>query len=121
MARETKAECEVRLLKEEMDRTTLAKSTYVQRMMATLQRATDENFELEVSEYSKFLVTDRDDRDVWFHVEPVYSKEADEALQELEWSVQWKEERTAEANRKMLVRNQALAKLSKEEKDLLGL
>jgi hypothetical protein len=121
MARETKAQREARLMKEEMERTTLAKSTYVQRMMATLQRATDENFDLEVSESSKFYVTDRDDRDVSFLVEPVYSKESDESLQELEWAVQWKEQRKAEENRKYLVRQSALAKLTKEERDLLNL
>ena len=48
MARETKAQREVRELKEEMERTTVAKSTYVFRMMAVLARATKQNFEMAV-------------------------------------------------------------------------
>jgi len=121
MARETKAQREVRELKEEMERTTVAKSTYVTRMMAVLARATKQNFEMAV--YSdKFVLVDRDTRrDTTFYVSPVWTDVADSDLYELEMAVEWKEERVAEEERLRNLRQTALAKLTDEERKLLNL
>ena len=121
MARETKAQREVRELKEKMERTTLAKSTYVDRMMAVLARATKQNFEMAV--YSdKFVLVDRDDRrDATFYVSPVWTDVADYDLSELEMAVEFKEERAAEAERLRNLRQTALAKLTDEERRALSL
>jgi hypothetical protein len=68
MARETKAQREARLELEAAQRLEVAKATYVERMMAVLRRATKQNFELEVSDSMRFLVTDRDGREDYFYV-----------------------------------------------------
>ena len=121
MARETKAE---RLVREAMEREAYEAemaATYPQRLMSMLERATKVNFELEVRE-GRFLLTDRDDRrDRVVELTLVYSKENQEGLHELDWRVDVKEEAEREAARRYAVKQAALAKLSKEEKELLGL
>jgi len=121
MARETKAQREARLELEAAQRLEVAKATYVERMMAVLRRASKQNFELDVSESMRFLVTDRDSREDYFYVSPNWDKSADMALVELEQSVEWKEEAAAESQRRYQVKQTALAKLSDEERQLLGL
>jgi len=121
MARETKAQREARLELEAAQRLEVAKATYVERMMAVLRRATKQNFELEVSETMHFRVTDRDGREDYFYVSPDWDTSADMALEELEQSVEWKEERAAEAERQYNLRKNALAKLTDEERKALSL
>jgi len=121
MARETKAQREARLEAERLERVAVAKATYVERMMAVLRRATKQNFELEVLETMRFLVTNRDSREDYFYVSPSWSEQADMDLNELEWSVESKEEAAAEAERRANVRANALAKLTSEERELLKL
>ena len=121
MAKETKAQ---RLEREAAERAAyeaVAVATYPQRLMAMLERATKVNFELEVRD-AKFVLTDRDDRcDRTVELTLAYSKENQEALHELDWRVDMKEEAEREANRKFAVKQAALAKLSNEERELLGL
>ena len=121
MARETKAE---RLAREAQERAAYEAelvATYPQRLMAMLERATEQNFELEVRD-AKFVLTDRDDRsDRAVELTLTYSLDNHEALHELDWRVDLKEEREREAARRYAVKQAALAKLSKEEKELLGL
>jgi hypothetical protein len=121
MARETKAE---RLVREELERAAYEAemaATYPQRLMAMLERATKQNFELEVRE-GKFVLTDRDDHfDRVVELTLTYSTENQEGLHELDWRVDMKEEAEREAARKAAVKQAALAKLSKEERELLGL
>jgi hypothetical protein len=121
MARETKAQREARLELERQERLAVAKATYVERMMSVLRRATKQNFELTVSLSDSFLVSDRDDNSSYFYVSPAWSEQADMNLNELEWSVESKEERAAEAERRANVRANALAKLTAEERELLKL
>ena len=121
MARETKAQ---RLEREAAERAAYEAemaATYPQRLMAMLERATKVNFELEVRD-GKFHLEDRDDRrDRAVELTLTYSKENQEALHELDWRVDTKEEREREEQRRYQVRQAALSKLSQEERELLGL
>ena len=121
MARETKAQ---RLEREAAERAAYEAemaATYPARLMAMLERATKVNFELEVRD-GKFVLEDRDDRrDRVVELTLTYSTENQEALHELEWRVDMKEEAEREAERKRLAKQAALAKLTKEERELLGL
>lgn len=121
MARETKAQ---RLEREAAERAAYFAeliATYPQRLMAMLERATKNNFKLVVRE-GKFVLEDRDVRDdrvVKLTLE--YSQANQEALHELDWRVDAKEEREREEQRRYAVISSALAKLSAEERELLGL
>jgi hypothetical protein len=121
MAKETKAQREARLELEHEGRLAMARATYTERMMAVLERAVKENFEL-TARSGKFVVEDRDERRVSpYAVQPVWSETADMDLYSLEVSVELKEEASAELVRKAQVRGNALAKLTEEERQLLGL
>ena len=121
MARETKAQREARLEAETAAMTAVAKASYTERMMAVLERAVRENFELTVKG-NQFLVADRDERRASpFFVYAEWTVVSDMALYELEVSVELKEEASAELVRKAQVRGKALAKLTEEERELLGL
>jgi hypothetical protein len=122
MARETKAE---RLEREAAEAPAfgalLQAATYPQRLMALLERATKANFELTVKD-GEFLLNNRDA----YRAEAValtltYSEANEDALQALDWRVELKEEAEREAQRRVMVRNQALNKLSLEEREILGL
>jgi hypothetical protein len=119
MAKETKAQ---RLARFAAERLEVAKATYTERMMAVLQRAVNQNFELEVCD-GKFRVQDRDDRRFsgTFYIPPAWDTMSDVDLFSLEVSVELKEEASAELVRKAQARGKALAKLTEEEKELLGL
>ena len=120
MARETKAQ---RLEREAAERAAYEAemaATYPQRLMAMLERATKANYELEVHE-GMFVATDRDDRDHRFALSLTYSQDNQETLHHMDWVLDMKEEAAREAERKYAVKQAALAKLSREERELLGL
>jgi hypothetical protein len=121
MARETKAQREARLEAERLAQVAVAKATYTERMMALLARAVRENFEMTV-DANEFKLSDRDSRfrnEYW--VPPVWAEVADVQLYELEMAVEDKEQARAEREQKAQARAAALSKLSKEERELLGL
>jgi len=121
MARETKAERLAREAAEKLVQQAALAATYPQRLMAMLERATNANFELTVKD-GEFLLEDRDDRrDRTIALTLTYSEANEEALQSLDWRVELKEEAEREAMRRVMVRNQALNKLSLEEREILGL
>ena len=121
MARKTKAELTAEREAAHQARYDVAKATYTERMMAVLERAVKENFELTVRS-GKFVVEDRDERRASpYVVQPVWTETADMDLYSLEVSVELKEEESAELVRKAQVRGKALAKLTEEERELLGL
>jgi hypothetical protein len=121
MARETKAQREARLEAETAAFTAVRKASYNERMMAVLERAVRENFELTVKG-NQFLVADRDERRASpFFVYSEWTVVSDMALYELEVSVELKEEARAEREQKAQARAAALSKLSAEERELLGL
>jgi hypothetical protein len=121
MARETKAERLAREAAEKLVQQAALAATYPQRLMALLERATNANFELTVKD-GEFLLNNRDA----YRAEAValtltYSEANEDALQALDWRVEMKEEAEREAQRRVMVRNQALNKLSLEEREILGL
>jgi hypothetical protein len=121
MARKTKAELTAEREAAHQARYEVARATYTERMMAVLERAVKENFELTVRS-GKFVVEDRDERRASpYVVQPTWSETADMDLYSLEVSVELKEEASAELVRKAQVRGNALAKLTEEERELLGL
>lgn len=121
MAKETKAQREARLEAERQAEMAVAKATYTERMMAVLERAVKENFELEVRN-SLFVVQDRDNRrSTPFFLNPVYTDLNDMDLFELEVAVDSKKEERWKREQKAQARTAALAKLTKEERELLNL
>jgi hypothetical protein len=121
MARETRAQREARWNAERDAQVAVAKATYTERMMAVLERAVKENFELTVKG-NQFLVADRDDRRASpFFVYAEWTVVSDMALYELEVSVELKEEARAERERVLNLRQTALAKLTDEERKALSL
>ena len=122
MARKTKAELAAEREAEQAQQVAVAKATYTERMMAVLERAVKENFQLEVRD-GKFCVEDRDDRRFsgTFYLPPAWDTMADVDLFQLEVAVELKEEARAEREQKAKVRATALAKLTAEERGELGL
>ena len=121
MAKETKAERTLREATESVARVAEERATYLARLLAWMERAQDANFELRLND-GMFTLYDRDERDPDTAVlAPYYNEYTDEALRNFSWEVERKEEATKESNRKFLAKQCARAKLSKEEKELLGL
>lgn len=121
MARETKAERLVREAAERLERDAFMAATYPERLMTMLERATKVNFELEVRN-ATFVLKDRDDaRERSVELTLTYSPDNHESLNELEWRVEMKEERAREAERKWMLCQTALSKLTEEELEALGL
>jgi len=121
MAKETIAERKVREAREHEEYLAEQASTYLQRLMSTMERACRANFDLDIRD-NVFVLYDRDDRAYdKYELHVVFDQETDEMLNRFESEVSWKEKRIAEENRKYLVKQSALAKLSDEERELLGL
>ena len=94
---------------------------YPSRLMAALERATDNNFELEVRN-CRFEVRDRDaSKSETFLLTMTHTRESQEALQELEYNLETKEELRAEELKRYTLKKSALAKLTAEEKEALDL
>ena len=121
MAKETKAERNLREATERMERQAEERVTYPARLLAWLERAQDVNFELRLKD-GMYQLRDLDERYAETVVlAPYYTEQTEDALMKFTWKVEWKESETKESNRKFLAKQCALAKLSKEEKELLGL
>ena len=121
MARETKAQREAREAQERAEHEALMTVTYPHRLMCMLERAQSLNFELTV-EKGRFLLEDRDDQYGNVVVLTlVWDRDNQEGLHELEWRTEAKEERAREEQRRYDLRKAALAKLSAEELEVLGL
>jgi hypothetical protein len=121
MARKTKAELAAEFEAEHQAQLAVAKASYIERMMAVLERAVCENFELNVSN-GKFVVEDRDERRRAAHLlQPIWTETADMDLYSLEVCVELKEEERVERERRYNLKKEALAKLSDEEREVLGL
>ena len=119
MARETKAQRLEREAQEKAAYEAEQASTYPQRLMETLERATNAGFELGVCG-GVFQVTHRDHRD-FFVMGVTYTQVSDYNLSELGWLLNGMEEKAREAARKAQVKQAALAKLNAEEREILGL
>jgi hypothetical protein len=119
--KETAAQREARFDAERDAKLAVAKATYTERVMAVLERATYENFELAVVD-GYFKVLDRDDRrNGLYSVDPVWSTMADTDLFMLDMALEEKEEARREKEERSLRRTAALMKLTAEEREVLGL
>jgi hypothetical protein len=121
MARKTKAELEA----EREEAKALAEAhefaQYPTRLMAALELALKNNFDLDVSN-SKFVVRDRDSRNSeTFTLTLFHNSQSQWVLENLEYTLQEKEELYAERERQYARKLVALAKLTPEEKELLDL
>ena len=120
MARETKAERLAREAAEHEARVEALKAAYPERLMTALARAYVNNY-IVVPKNNEFRLVDRDERDNAFTVSYAFTEVNDATLNELDWTLTYKEEKVREERRKMEVRNAAWYKLTEEERQLLGL
>jgi len=121
MASKTKAEMAAARDAERQAHQTLARATYLNRVMMVLERATKANFELEVRD-GLFVLEDRDARrDGTYRLPAEWHENADDYLNTLEFEVRYKEEALRDAELRANLRATALTKLSKEEREALGL
>lgn len=122
MARKTKAERQAEAEAQAAATLALEQAEYPARLMAALELATrTNNYELSV-ENGMFVLRDRDVRKpeaVMFTTS--YTLDNHTALDELEWSMRVKAEEREQAERQRQIRETALAKLTEEERKLLGL
>lgn len=125
MARETKSERLAREAAEAARVEAYQAEQYLPRLMTAMEEATKlNNYELTVVE-GAFKLYDRDaERRGWEEpllLSPVYSASNWDTLESLEWNLKMKADQRAESARRTLMKNAALAKLSAEERELLGL
>lgn len=121
MPRETKAARLEREAKERLERLAEEARTYLPRLMALMERATKVNFKLEVRE-GKFVLWDRDEHRPTEHsLFPEYTEADEIKLWDLGVKVGSKEEAVAESERKFRLKNEVLATLTEEARELLGL
>jgi hypothetical protein len=96
---------------------------YLPKLMTVLESATNlNNYELTVTE-GLFRVRDRD-AERWetpVLLSPTYTQSNWDKLEDLEFELEFEAKARAEAERRYAVKQAALAKLSSEERELLGL
>jgi hypothetical protein len=122
MARKTKAELQAEAEARAAATLAMEQAEYPSRLMAALEAATTQsNYELEVRD-SQFTLRDRDSRrPETVFLTLTHTRDSREALDTLEWNLRSKAEAREEAERQRLAREAALAKLTAEERKLLGL
>jgi len=124
MPKLTKAAKEALLQKEFAERQARSAEQYLPKLMTVLEEATrSSDFELEVRN-GQFVLRDRAAAhwdETRFSLSPVYSMDNEETLTDLSYELERKATERAEAQRRAAVKATALSKLTKEERDLLGL
>lgn len=125
MARETKAQKQARMQHEADQLRMKQVSEYSARLMSALEESAKFNFELTVKD-GKFVVVDRDRSRANWTTDAVeltmdWSDETQMQLENLEFRVGMKAMVAAEAERVRLLKQNALNKLTKEEREALGL
>ena len=121
MARKTKAELQAEREEAQALQEAHEFAQYPTRLMAALERATTLNFELEVRN-SQFNLRDRDSRrPETVFLTLTHTRDSRQALDNLEWNLRVEADERAEAERQRLARETALAKITEEERNLLGL
>lgn len=121
MARKTKAELAAEREAYEAAQRAERAAAYPARLMAALEEATQKNnYELTVVN-GLFSLRDREAGLLFESLTAAYTENSWNALENLEWDLQMKAEERAESERRYQVRQAALAKLSNEERELLGL
>ena len=125
MPRETKVQRDARMAAAAQAREAAEREAYPAALMALLERVTryPGRYELTVKN-GQFVVRDRVDtylRETEIMLSYSWSRDAQDSLEPLTWQVEGYEQDLAEAERKLKVKQDALAKLTDEERDLLGL
>lgn len=123
MARKTKAELEAERLAANAARMLEEAESYPSRLMAALEEATQKsNYELEVKDgYFTLRDRNRNSYDNPLSLSYSYTSNSFFALEDLESDLQDKAAERAEAERRYQAKQTALSKLTKEERELLGL
>ena len=120
MARMTKAQREAAEEAARVEQENQLRAEYPTRLMKALSQATELKFVLSVVDDS-FVVTDPSERyPELFTMSYEYNAEAEQQLYDLELELSVKYAEFAEKERRQQVRANALAKLSFEERELLG-
>ena len=119
MARETVAQRNARFDAERDARLAAERSMYPTNLMNMLERATALGYELTVKD-AKFVVRERNSLAKW-SMAMTYDRNSQEMLDGMTWAVDEEELRRLGAEAKARAKAAALAKLSKEERELLGL
>jgi hypothetical protein len=120
MARMTKAQREAAEEAARVEQENQLRADYPTRLMKALSRATELQFVLSVVDDS-FVVTDPNERyGEVFTMSYDYNVAAEEYLYDLELELKLKYAEFVEKERRQQVRANALAKLSDEERELLG-
>jgi hypothetical protein len=119
MARETVAQRNARFDAEREALMESERSMYPTNLMNQLERATNLGYELTVEE-AKFVVRERNSRTQW-SMTLTYDLTSQDMLDSMTWNVEEEELRRLAAEAKAQAKAAALAKLSKEERELLGL
>lgn len=121
MARKTKAEFAELVGAAEEERRRAEAATYPERLMALLERAVAVNFELTVKN-SMFVLYDQDDRPSnAVTLSFASTDDSNSKLDSLTWEVDFKEKEQLAAEELRKAKAAALAKLTDEERKLLGL
>jgi hypothetical protein len=122
MARKTKAELAAEREAYEAAQRAAEELAYPALLMRVLEEATTKNnYELKVKD-GMFELRDRDaSRDPVVELTYQYNTHSQSALEDLEWDLRGRAEERAESERRYAAKKAALAKLSTEERELLGL
>ena len=122
MARKTKAERQAEAEAWAAATLALEQAEYPARLMAALELATrTNNYELSV-ENGMFALKIRDyPRDPALYFTMTHTPDSQLALENLEWEMKAMADQQAELERQRLAREAALAKLTQEDRKLLGL
>ena len=123
MARETKAEREARVARENEEYQAQQLAEWPARLMRNLERATGHAMEMTVVKglFQVAWYDSYNDREVaQFKLTPDCYQDWS-AMESLEWALDTADRREEEARRKAALRQSALSKLSKEEREELGL
>ena len=120
MARMTKAQREATEEAARVEQEKQLRAEYPTRLMKALSRATELKFVLSVVDGS-FVVTEPNETyPELFTMSYEYNAEAEQQLYDLELELKLKYDEFVEKERRQQVRANALAKLSDEERELLG-
>ena len=122
MARKTKAELQAEREEAQALQEAHEFAQYPSRLMAALEEATTRsNYELEVRD-NQFTLRDRDSRrPETVFLTLTHTRDSRQALDNLEWNLRVKADERAEVERQRQARETALAKLTEEDRELLGL
>lgn len=119
MARKTKAELHAERKEAQAAREAHEFAFYPTLLMSTLERATKLGYELTVQD-SMFVLRSFSHREAW-EMTLQHSEDSQSELDDLVWEMDQKELRRLAAEAKAQAKAAALNKLTKEERELLGL